>query len=215
MQRKSTSQAKRSVNLASGFSEESLVWLAGAGHAGNAAKCLTLVAVLYLLLLAAIRRGRMNLSREWTYRLEADLILGVVSTDTAISMIEHSRLGPRLQDVLDKHFTEIEEKYDAFERSIAEAASTIDDIRSIPEAYQAERKERARIAIDGPRKAFECVLKDSEDLTEFLKSAAMTMRVDSRVLAVIKKTIERSERNTERLRHAKERLFDLIKELYS
>ena len=32
MQRKSTSPAKRSVNLATGFSDESLVWLAGAGH---------------------------------------------------------------------------------------------------------------------------------------------------------------------------------------
>lgn len=35
MQRKSTSPAKRSVNLATGFSEESLVGLAGAGHRGS------------------------------------------------------------------------------------------------------------------------------------------------------------------------------------
>ncbi len=64
------------------------------------------------------------------------------------------------------------------------------------------------------------VLSIPEDLLLLLPPSAayvllMTMRVDSRVLAVIKKTIERSERNTERLRHAKERLFDLIKELYS
>ena len=40
MQRKSTSQAKRSVNLASGFSEESLVWLAGAGQKSAEIKAL-------------------------------------------------------------------------------------------------------------------------------------------------------------------------------
>lgn len=72
------------------------------------AKQLALLAALYLLaLLIVIRKLRSN-RIAWTYELETELLLGSITAEVAARRIEHRALGPRLQDVMDRFFDDLD-----------------------------------------------------------------------------------------------------------
>jgi hypothetical protein len=110
------------------------------------AKQLILLAVLYLLLLVTVLR-KLHCNRiAWTYELETELLLGVVSTEVAARRIEHRGLGPRLQDVMDRFFDDMDLRISELDSLFDQCRSKLESVKEVPPEYSAERASRIREA---------------------------------------------------------------------
>lgn len=110
------------------------------------ARQMVLLGVLYLLIIIVVGRRLQNDSIAWTYEMETDLIVGATSPEVAIRRIENRRLGPRLQDVVDRFFDELDVRFSALDSMLEECASKVDSAKQVPEEYPAERASRLQEA---------------------------------------------------------------------
>lgn len=109
-------------------------------------KVLAGIAVLYALILLAIQRRASGESIRWTYRLETELLLENITPEIAIRRIEHRALGPKLQDVMDRFFDGLDQKFDLFESLRDDCSRQLKEVSSVPKEYAAERNARIEAA---------------------------------------------------------------------
>lgn len=131
-------------------------------------KPMGLLVVLYWLCLISIQKKRRSLSIAWTYELETDIVLGVVTPEVALRRIEHRALGPRLQDVLDRFFDQLDRKFEAMDVAMRDCIEQLSTVDAIPKEYSAERA--SRIADSRARVAplIESAIDDCEEFKNYL-----------------------------------------------
>ena len=110
------------------------------------AKTMLLLAILYLLFLITVARKQQNDGVAWTYELETDMVLGAISPEVAIRKIENRRLGPRLQDVMDRFFDDLDQRFAEVDSKLEECTERIRAAMEVPEQYPAERAARINLA---------------------------------------------------------------------
>lgn len=132
------------------------------------AKQLTLLATLYLLVCLAIQRKLKSDSIAWTYELETELVLGSVTPEVAIRRIEHRRLGPRLQDVMDRFFDDLDLRFGALDSVLVECKEKLEAARKVPEEYPAERIARIKEASEKVSAQIDGLVSDCSDFKDYL-----------------------------------------------
>ncbi len=131
-------------------------------------KPIMLLGVLYLLMLIAITRKRNNHSIAWTYELETDVVLGVISPEVAIRRIENRRLGHRLQDVVDRFFDDLDQRFTEVDSKLAECIEKITAAKEVPEQYPAERAARVKAASDDLASGIDALAADCKEFRDYL-----------------------------------------------
>jgi len=129
-------------------------------------KTLSLIAALYLLIMIIIDRRWMNSRTSWTYELETELLLDTVSPDVAARRIESRSLGPRLQDIMDRFFDDMDKRVKNLSDLLDECAPVFEEIRKIPVEYSVEREARYK---DATKVYDENLANLTADLKEFAK----------------------------------------------
>lgn len=176
------------------------------------AKPMMLLAVLYLLVLITVNRRQKNDSIAWTYDLETDVVLGVISPEVAIRRIENRRLGPRVQDVLDRFFDDLDRQFTEVDSKLTECTEKINAAREVPEQYPAERAARVKDASEDVASRIIALAADCKEFREYLvklekKPSGGRKAVVAPVLASLK---ARHETYEEHARTAKLQLERLL-----
>jgi len=128
-----------------------------------------LLAALYLLVLIAVDRKVKNDSIAWTYEIETDLVLGAISPEVAIRRIENRRLGPTLQDIVDRFFDDLDRRFSALETMLEECAEKVQAANQVPEQYPAERAARVQEASAKVTDQIDGLIADCEEFKSYLK----------------------------------------------
>jgi hypothetical protein len=149
---------------------EQIVYFYGAkaGISVDDAKAMLLLTVFYLLVLISVNRMHRNHSIAWTYDLEADLVLGTISADVAIRKIENQKLGPRMQDVMDRFFDDLDKRFTALDYVLTQCAQKINDAKAVPEEYATERASRLSLASENVYSTIELLIQDCEQFRSYL-----------------------------------------------
>lgn len=116
-----------------------------------ALKVLALSVALYLLLFSAIDRKQKIHHIDWSYEMETDLVLGSITPEVAIRRIENRALGPRLQDIMDAFFDELDTALLDLDAALQTLSDEIPEINKIPIQYAAERSSRLETALKQPK----------------------------------------------------------------
>lgn len=133
------------------------------------AKSILLLAALYILVLITVIRKRQNNSIAWTYDLETDIILGVISPEVAIRKIENRRLGPRLHDIMDRFFDDLDQGFAEVKLKLIECEKKINEAKQIPEQYATERAARIRAASEDVESRINIITEDCKEFREYLQ----------------------------------------------
>lgn len=176
------------------------------------AKSMVLLAVFYLLLLITVNRKQQNDSIAWTYELETDLVLGTISPEVATRKIENRRLGPRLQDIVDRFFDEMDQRFREVESRMADCAAKIRAAKEVPEEYPAERAARLRTASEDIADRIDALAADCKEFREYLARLEQKPgRGRKAVLAPVLGSLKaRQGTYDERIQAAKSRLEQLL-----
>lgn len=176
------------------------------------ARQMGLMAVLYLLVQIALSRKLQNDSIGWTYEMETDLVLGAISSEVAVRRIENRRLGPRLQDVVDRFFDDLDQRFIVLGTTLKDSDEKLRDAKQVPEQYPAERAARVKEASDRAAAQIEQLAADCKEFRSYLDKLEQTFsgfkRADlAPVLASLK---ARYESYDDRVRAAKSELRRLL-----
>lgn len=163
-----------------------------------------LLGVLYLLALITIARTHKNYSIAWTYELETDIVLGIISPEVAVRKIENRRLGHRLQDVVDRFFDDLDRRFSEVDSNLTECNEKINAAKEVPAHYPAERAARLNAASDGLADMIDALAADCSEFREYLekleqKSGKGRKAILEPILASLKvrhKLYEQRARNT-------------------
>lgn len=128
-----------------------------------------LIATLYMLLLIAISRRLQTNGIEWTYELETEVVIGAITPEVAVRRIESRRLGPRLQDVVDRFFDDLDRRLSGLDSMLVECKQKIEEAKQVPQEYPAERAARTKSASDGVATQLEELSADCREFGEYLK----------------------------------------------
>jgi hypothetical protein len=132
------------------------------------AKAIVLLAVLYLLALITVGRKQQNDSIAWTYDMETDLILGTITPEVAIRKIENRRLGPRLQDVVDRFLDDLDQRFAEVDSKLLECTEKINAAKEVPEQYPAERAARLKSASEDVATRIDSLAADCKEFRDYL-----------------------------------------------
>ena len=173
-----------------------------------------LLATLYILICLAFRRRLQGESIGWTYHLETELVLGSMSPEVALRRIENRRLGPRLQDVMDRFFDELDSKLAAFERELESCKDKVQEARDIPAQYRVERLERVKTASAAAKARIVEVQKDCTEFQAYLADLRLRTVVErgGRLASILSGLDSRYKAYDDRSRSAKFELDRLLKE---
>lgn len=176
------------------------------------AKPMMLLAVLYLLLLITVGRKKQNDSIAWTYELETDLVLGAISPEVAIRRIENRRLGPRLQDVVDRFFDDLDQRFTELDSKLMECTEKINAAKEVPVQYPAERAARVKAASDEVGSRMDALASDCKVFREYLSKLEQKQSGGRKaVLAPVLASLNaRHEAYDERVRAARLQLKQLL-----
>jgi hypothetical protein len=131
-------------------------------------KQLILIGTLYLLILvSAMRRGRAN-NLKWTYDLETELLLGSVTAEVALRRIEHRGLGPRLEDVMNRFFDDLDRRIESLNDMFAQCRDKLSNLDSVPKEFRAERESRIHGATSELKSLISGLLADNQEFGGYL-----------------------------------------------
>lgn len=174
-------------------------------------KSVMLIAALYLLILVAIRRHRSSQGIQWTYELETDLLIGSLSPEAALRRIEIRALGPKLEDVMNRFFEDLDAKFadfDAFmDESEKNAAASLTDV---PHNFKFERLGRIQEVVDAARQKIKDLTTDVGQFVEYLEKL-VEKKSDARVRVAIQSLTAQGKAYNQRIRSSLERLETLVK----
>lgn len=131
-------------------------------------KSLALIAALYLLVITALQRLVRSNGLLWTYELETDLLLDAISPQIALRRIEHRSLGPKLRDVMDNFFDDMDNIFIELEALSADCSAKLKEVPEIPSQYTSERSARIADAIKSPSLRIEEILNECRELSSYL-----------------------------------------------
>lgn len=146
------------------------------------ARQMGLLAALYLLVLITLDRKVQNDGIAWTYEIETDLVLGVISPEVAIRRIENRRLGPRLQDVVDRFFDDLDRRFEALDTMLEECAEKVQAANQVPEQYPVERAARIGEASAKVTDQIDSLIADCEEFKSYIKQLEQKPSAGNRAL---------------------------------
>lgn len=132
-------------------------------------KSMLLLVALYILVLTTVTRRRQNNIIAWTYDLETDIILGVISPEVAIRKIENRRLGHRLHDIMNQFFDGLDNSLAEIELKLIECEKKINEAKNIPEQYSTERAARIKDASEDVETKINSFTEDCNEFREYLR----------------------------------------------
>jgi hypothetical protein len=176
------------------------------------ARQMGLLAALYLLILIAVDRRRQNDSIAWTYEMETDLVLDAISPEVAVRRIENRRLGPRLQDVVNRFFDDLDQRFSALDSMLSESKEKVCTAKQIPEQYPAERAARMKEASETVGAQIDGLTKDCEEFRSYIKKLEQKLSGGRRavLVPVLASLKTRYESYDDRARAAKLELKQLL-----
>jgi hypothetical protein len=151
------------------FEQGKFAWENQGQFTSEIVKQSALVGAFYILLIITIRRQVQNKSIAWTYELETELLLGYVPPEVAVRRIEHRALGPRLQDVMDRFFDDMDGDFEKLSLLFEKSSEKIASVRDVPEQYQAERAARLKEATKELSDQIEKMISDFKDFGAYVK----------------------------------------------
>lgn len=132
-------------------------------------KAALLLMALYLLVLIALDRKKKISDINWTYEMETDLLLEFVTPALALRRIEHRALGPRLQEVMDNFFDELDGRFSRFQVALEACSEQLALAQEIPEEYKIERASRIKNAAQEPFQIIEKIESDVKEFSSYLE----------------------------------------------
>ena len=164
-----------------------------------------LAAALYLLALIAVRRKVRSNSLQWTYELETDLLVGAVTPEAAVRRVEHRALGPKVQDVVDGFFDDLEGKWGEFNRAVTECFERLDaELKDIPEQYKAERSDRIKTRSKDVLDLLAHCEAEIESFSKYLDKMVVAAKADKRLAAVLDSLTARAKSYRDKIKESKD-----------
>lgn len=184
------------------------IWEKTGAVSGETLKSLALIAALYLLVLISLQRLMRSHSLLWTYELETDLLLDAITPQIALRRIEHRALGPRLRDVMDTFFDDLDNKFGEWDALSIDCRAKLAEVPNIPAQYITERETRIANAIEAPSRRVEAILRECSELSEYLKKLHEQQRGRKQpaVIALLPSLIGRHKEYEGRAKKAKAEL---------
>lgn len=172
------------------------------------AKQVALLSALYLLIVVTVQRKLQSNGIAWTYELETEVLLGSVSVEVAIRRIEHRGLGPRLQDVMDRFFDDLDRRFVELNTLFSECSQKLESVKDVPLQYGAERAARVQGATQMVSAHIAGLAHDCAEFGRYLE------KLDQKNVGALKATLAphllslkaRHESYLERLQEAKAKL---------
>lgn len=149
-------------------------------------------------------------STQWTYDLETDILLGTVSLDTALRRIEHRALGPKLEDVMNKFFDDLDKKIDELENCLTESEKQLEPAKKIPKEFPAEIDARINEAVANSKPKTIELQADIKEFSTYIENLTKK-KSDKRVADVLEGLATRKRNYANRIRLASEKLDNLVK----
>lgn len=140
-------------------------------------KNVLLAIVAYWLVFLVLMRQHRNTVNSWTYQLETEIILGLVSSKSALRRIEHRSLGPRLSEVMNDFFDGLDEKLDRLSKAIEDFKNEAQSINSIPIEYQHERATRIKQNSASASNELDRLLLDHEEYVDYVNKMIERHRI--------------------------------------
>lgn len=174
----------------------------------GAVKTVALISAIYLLVMVLIDKRRGSHAIRWTYELETDLLLGLVSPAVALRRIEHRELGPSLADVMNNFFDELDKNIGVLDESLIICGEQLKGVIEVPATYPTERQARYIAAVEKPVEHFDKVLGEIDELTKYLKQ--LSVPFDSRISTILKKSVEGADAYLRQVKERKSRFDTLL-----
>lgn len=178
---------------------------------GDTIKIATLLTAFYLLLILLIEKHRETEGLKWTYALEADILLDLVTPEVALRKIEHRSLGPRLEEVMNIFFDDLDKKIIGLEDCIVVSREKLEAVKNIPIDYKAERKTRTQEAVREPLDRLDSLMKEMESFLEYVRKLK-NRSIDKRILVAVDNLISRGESYTSRIKSVVSNFQEMTKD---
>lgn len=159
----------------------------------SAIEAILLLGGVYILAFLALRQRAKANRIAWTYDLERELLLEVVSPEVALQRIEHRALGPRFEDVMNAFVNDLDSRFDEIGAEWASAKEDLAAIIDIPVSYRTERSSRTQDVAKPILEKLENIIDDATKLADHLLELAKQKRIAKRpvVAALIPRLVER------------------------
>ena len=174
-----------------------------------AIKLASLILAFYMLIIFLLVKYRETRGLEWTYNLEKDLLLGLVSPDVALRKIEHRSLGPKLEEVMNEFFDVLDKKLEELEESLVKCSETIEAIKSIPEEYTNERKLRSEAALQDSSDRIKFLLDEISEFFAYLERLQKGGAIDKRVSSAVENLLGRGKEYFQKVKIQSEKFKEL------
>jgi hypothetical protein len=122
--------------IGAGYEQWVALWQERAAWWPYEVRNLLLLATLYPLLCLALEKRLGAAMLTWTYDLETLLVLDNITVNDAIRRIEDRRLGPRVEDVLQRFLKHLEAKFNVLNEELVELSTLSRSIHPHLARYQ-------------------------------------------------------------------------------
>ena len=174
----------------------------------------TLLVTTYYLLLVLVDRKQKSHEIAWTYEVETALVLGAITPEIAIRRIEHQALGPKMQDVMDRFFDEVDKISSAIDLNFDQCRFELEKIYDIPADYETERSSRITNATALVEFQISELKAMSDEFSENLKeiSKTPTAKAKPKLAEILPSLIARDILLRQRVRSTHERLRVMVQD---
>ena len=193
------------------FEQSTAIWVHLELLSIDTIRSIALIATLYLLSLISLQQLLRNHSLQWTYELETDLLLESITPQIALRRIEHRALGPRLCDVMDTFFDDLDKQFSELDTLGIDCQRNLAEVSSIPIQYKAEREDRIANAMSPSEICINIILKKCDDLSDYLKKVEKQQRSSKRLafISLLSTLFVRQKEYEVRARRAAAELKDM------
>lgn len=151
----------------------------------------------YWLLSLLLKQHHLHFRDAWTYRLERDLLLNLISVDDALRGIENRTLGARVSDVMADFWRDLENRQKILKERISTLREVAREIGEIPKDYKDEIRARAQAVSAPANEAVSALFDAHEEFIEYARKVknSMYFNRNPKILVTIKSLLDQHEKS--------------------
>ena len=151
----------------------------------------------YWLLWLLLKQHHLHFRDAWTYRLERDLLLNLVSVDDALRGIENRALGARVSDVMADFWRDLENRQKILKDRITTIREAAREIGEIPKDYKDEIRARAQGVSVPAKEAVSALISAHEEFVEYARKVknSLYFNRNPKILVTIKSLLDQHEKS--------------------
>ena len=151
----------------------------------------------YWLLGLLLKQHHLHFRDAWTYRLERDLLLNLISVDDALRGIENRTLGARVSDVMADFWRDLENRQKVLKERITALGEAAREIEEIPKDYKDEIRARAQTVSMPAKEAVSALISAHEEFVEYARKVknSLYFNRNPKILVTIESLLDQHKKS--------------------